>query len=146
MPAIDPDDFEQLSAAVNSMSGDELVRTIQQQEGGIDAFLDRLFAAMEGSFLPEKAGARQATVVYDIATPEGTKQWSMRVADGRCQIEPGPMEGSTAALSSSLADFLGLITGKVNPMTVLMTGKVKVKGDLFLLREAERWFERPGRA
>jgi putative sterol carrier protein len=141
---IDPADFEQLTTAVKTMPGHELVSTIQQQEGGIDAFLKTVFTEMLDSFLPEKAGDKRASIQYEIATPEGPKLWSMRVADGRCEIEPGPLEGATSSLRSSMVDFLGLITGKLNPMTALMTGKVKVTGDLFLLREAERWFDRPG--
>jgi putative sterol carrier protein len=143
MPEIDPQDFSRLTAAVKSMSGDELIATIQRQEGGIDAFLDRIFAGMRDSFRPEKAGGVRATLQYDLATPDGTRTWGMRVADGHCEVSPGPVDNPQAGLRSGLADFLGLITGRLNPMTALMTGKVKVTGDLFLLRQAEQWFERP---
>jgi putative sterol carrier protein len=143
MPEIDPADFEQLTVAVKTMSGDQLVKTIQEQEGGIDGFLGTIFAEMVASFLPEKAGDRRATVQYELGTPEGPKVFRMIVADGRCVIEPGTLDGATASMRSSLENFLGLITGKLNAMTALMTGKVKVSGDLFLLREAERWFDRP---
>ena len=144
MKQIDASRYEDLAAAVDSMSSDELVATIRSQDGGVDEFLDQVFAGMGGAFLPERAGNQEAVVQYDVGTPDGTRSYTMRVAGGRCEIGRGAADNPKATLSSGLADFLRLLTGKLNPMQALMTGKIRAKGDLFFLQTMQGWFQRPG--
>ena len=143
MTAFDASNFSELVAAVQSTSAQELVAGIQRQEGGIDRVLDQVFAGMAGAFNPARAGAARATVQYDIASPEGTKHYRMRIADGRCQVDRGPAEQPKATLRVGLADFLRVVAGTLNPMQALMTGKLKVAGDLFFLQSMQAWFDRP---
>jgi putative sterol carrier protein len=143
MSQIDASDFSALSAAVEQKSNEELVTAIQQQEGGVDGVLDKVFAGMAGSFNPAKAAGQQATVQYEIGAPDGTHEYAMRIADGRCEVERGKAESPRVTLRIGLADFLNLITGKANGMQLFMTGKLKVSGDLFFAQTYQGWFDRP---
>jgi putative sterol carrier protein len=140
---IDASDFSALSAAVEQKSNEELVAAIQQQEGGANGVLGQVFAGMVDSFNPTKAAGQQATVQYEISAPDGTHEWAMRIADGRCQVEPGRAESPRVTIRIGLADFLRLITGKANGMQLFMTGKLKVSGDLFFAQTYQGWFDRP---
>jgi putative sterol carrier protein len=141
--SIDASDFSALSAAVEQKSNEELVAAIQQQEGGANGVLGQVFAGMVDSFNPAKAAGQEATVQYEISAPDGTHEWAMRIADGRCEVAPGRAESPRVTIRIGLADFLRLITGKANGMQLFMTGKLKVSGDLFFAQTYQGWFDRP---
>jgi putative sterol carrier protein len=143
MSQIDASDYPSLKGAVEQRSNEELVSAIQQQEGGVDGVLDKVFAGMSESFSAAKAGGQQATVQYEISAPDGTHEYAMRIADGRCEIDKGRAESPRVTIRIALADFLRLITGNANGMQLFMTGKLKVSGDLFFAQTYQSWFDRP---
>ncbi len=143
MSQIDATDFASLSAAVEQRSSEEILAAIQAQPGGADEFLDQVFAGMQQSFSPSKAGDQQAAIQYEIGAPDGTRNYAMRVADGRCEVERGSAESPRVTIRVGLIDFLRLITGKANGVQLFMTGKLKVSGDLFFAQSYQAWFDRP---
>jgi putative sterol carrier protein len=143
MSQIDASDFSSLKDAVEQKSNEELVSSIQQQDGGVDGVLEKVFTGMSESFSPEKAAGQQAVVQYEIGAPDGTHEYTMRIADGRCEIEQGRAESPRVTIRIGLADFLRLITGGANGMQLFMTGKLKVSGDLFFAQTYQSWFDRP---
>jgi putative sterol carrier protein len=144
MTELNASDYNALVAVVdNYPSNDELVAAIQGSAGGLDGFLDQVFEGMKNSFNPQKAGGQQATVQYELTTPEGSRSYAMRIADGRCEVERGTAESPRVSIKMSVGDFLRLIAGKLNGMQAFMTGKLKVSGDLFFAQTFQSWFERP---
>jgi putative sterol carrier protein len=143
MSQIDASDYASLKAAVDQRSNEELVGDIQRQEGGVDGVLEKVFAGMSGSFNPEKAAGQQAVVQYEVTAPDGSHEYAMRIADGRCQVDRGRAESPRTTIRIGLADFLRLITGEANAMQLFMTGKLKVAGDLFFAQTYQSWFDRP---
>jgi putative sterol carrier protein len=135
--------IEQLTAAVDSMSNEQLTEAVRQQEGGADRVLDQVFEGMRQAFDPAKAAGQAAVVQYEIAAPDGPRQFLMRVADGRCQIERGSAENPRVTIRIGLADFLRLVAGRLNGMQAFMSGKLKVSGDLFFAQTYQAWFNRP---
>ena len=131
------------SLSVEQRSNEELVGAIQEQDGGVDGVLDKVFAGMAESFSPAKAAGQQAVVQYEISAPDGGHEYAMRIADGRCEIEQGRAESPRVTIRIALADFLRLITGNANGMQLFMTGKLKVSGDLFFAQTYQSWFDRP---
>ena len=90
-----------------------------------------------------KAAGQQAVVQYEISAPDGTHEYAMRIADGRCEIDQGRAESPRVTIRIGLGDFLHLITGAANGMQLFMTGKLKVSGDLFFAQTYQSWFDRP---
>src|SRR4030095_8125002 len=111
--------------------------------GGVAGVVDKFSAGMADSFNPEKAAGQQAVVQYEITAPDGSHEYAMRIADGRCEIDKGRAERPPGNLRIGLADFLRLITGTANGMQLFMTGKLKVSGDLFFAQTYQSWFDRP---
>ena len=74
MSQIDASDFSSLREAVEQKSNDELVSSIQQQDGGVEGVLDKVFAGMSESFSPAKAAGQQAVVQYEIGAPDGSHE------------------------------------------------------------------------
>jgi putative sterol carrier protein len=144
MTELNASDYNALVAVVDNYPGnDELVAAIQGSSGGLDGFLDQVFEGMKNSFNPQKAGGQQATVQYELTTPEGPRSYAMRIADGRCEVERGTAESPRVSIKMSVGDFLRLIAGKLNGMQAFMTGKLKVSGDVFFAQTFQSWFERP---
>ncbi len=143
MSQIDASDYSALKNVVEEKSNEELVSAIQQQEGGVDGVLDQVFAGMAESFNPDKAAGQQAVVQFEISAPDGTHEYAMRIADGRCEVERGRAESPRVSIRMGLGDFLRMITGTANGMQLFMTGKLKVSGDLFFAQTYQSWFDRP---
>jgi putative sterol carrier protein len=143
MGQIDASDYSSLKNVVEEKPNEELVSAIQQQEGGVDGVLDQVFAGMAESFNPDKAAGQQAVVQFEISAPDGTHEYAMRIADGRCEVERGRAESPRVTIRMGLGDFLRMITGTANGMQLFMTGKLKVSGDLFFAQTYQSWFDRP---
>ena len=143
MSQIDASDYSSLRNVVEEKSNEELVSAIQQQQGGVDGVLDQVFAGMAESFNPDKAVGQQAVVQFEISAPDGTHEYAMRIADGRCEVERGRAESPRVTIRMGLGDFLRMITGTANGMQLFMTGKLKVSGDLFFAQTYQSWFDRP---
>jgi putative sterol carrier protein len=143
MSQIDATDYNSLSTALDQYSNEEINAAVQAQDGGAAKFLDGVFQGMASALNPSKAGSQQATVQYEITAPDGTHNYAMRIADGRCEVERGNAENPRVTIRAALPDFLRLITGKANGVQLFMTGKLKVTGDLFFAQTFQSWFDRP---
>ena len=49
--------------------------------------------------------------------------------NGRCRVNPGDGE-ATATVKLKWRDAQKLLTGKLNPIAAVMTGKIKTRGDI----------------
>jgi putative sterol carrier protein len=110
-----------------------------------DPFLDAIFRRMPGQFRPEKAGATNAVVHWQITgAPDGTANtYELVIADGACTLSPAPAAEPKVTFTLAGPDFLQLITGQGNPMMMFMTGKVKVKGDMGVAANIGNLFDLP---
>ena len=143
MTNLDLSQRDQLMTALDTMSKDDVEAAIQALPGGVDAFLDGVFARMREAFNPAKAGSQSADVQYELNTPDGPRSYVMRVADGTAGVERGTSATPKVTLKMDLVDFLKLITGKLSGMQAYMTGKLKASGDLFFAQTYQSWFNQP---
>jgi putative sterol carrier protein len=89
-----------------------------------------IFNDMSSRFSAEKAGAMNATLLFDLAGENGG-QYYVTIADGQLQVnQDAPGSTPTATVHMSADDFQDMSSGKLNPMMAFMSGKVKVEGDL----------------
>lgn len=133
-------DPTQLAAVAKELSDDDLQAQIQAL--GVDAVLAEIFKGMEERFLPEKAGAVDATVQYDIDTPEGPKTWTVRYAGGKCETSPGAADSPRLTLSLGLVNFVRLILNQVEGTQLFMTGKLRLQGDVMFAMQMQTFFDR----
>ncbi len=78
----------------------------------------------------------RASYRFDIT---GAGSWHVDVNDGRVTIAESD-ESADCVLSMSEQTFLKLTRGEANPMTVYMTGKLKVDGDQALALKLKDFF------
>ena len=103
------------------------------------ATVAELFEKMPGQFQPDKAGDMNAVILFDLSG-EGGGQWSVKIADGSCNVSPGAADSPKATVRMDAGDYHDMITGKLNPMMAFMSGKVKVEGDLNTVMKFQQLF------
>lgn len=144
-------DFRQLLEAVstpaelrellNADGVDDKVIAEFVQAAGVDDVLDRIFGLMGGRFVPEKAAGGSGTVQWNITTPDGPRPYHLTIADGRASGERGPAGKATVTLNMTLQNLLRLCTGELNGVTGVMTGKIKISGDMMFGAKMQGWFD-----
>ena len=142
MPTEDQAAFAELKELVASKSRAELIDYLQEQDGGTQHVLDQIFVGMPAAFRPEKATDQEADFQYFIDTPEGIREYFVRVHDGACEAGRGTIDDPRLTMKVGLADFLRLVTGKLNGTQAFLTGKVRLTGDMYFATKFENWFER----
>jgi putative sterol carrier protein len=129
---------QELAATLEGRSDEEIIKGVEAQ--GVDVVLDQIFAGMCEAFLPEKAGTQSAVIQYDVTASGKTYTYQLRVAAGVCALAKGPGGPAKTTLNLNAADFLRLITGKLNGMQAFMSGKLKLGGDMMFAQVMQGWF------
>jgi putative sterol carrier protein len=130
----------ELAGMIEGRSDEEIVKGVQQE--GIDKVLGQIFDGMKAAFVPEAAAGQSAVVQYDVAAPDGTHSYQIKVANGKCEIHKGTGDPARVTLTLALPDFLKLIAGKLDGMQAFMTGKLRLGGDMMFAQTMQSWFKR----
>lgn len=104
--------------------------------------LDAIFGRFSAMFNPEAAKDAAAHVNFKITGgPDGgSDTYGVIVKDGACTVEKEPEGEPTTSLMLGPAEFFRLITGTGNPVMMVMSGKVKARGDLGVAMAFQNWF------
>ncbi|MER5865198.1 SCP2 sterol-binding domain-containing protein [Kitasatospora sp. NPDC002040] len=138
--AISPQDFAQLVRGTGKAALADIVAG--PARGRI---LDEVFGRMETRFKPEVAGRLNALVRWRISDPgQDDAVYETAIADGACVLRKGAGEAEPRlGLTLTAADFLRLVSGNANGVTLFMTRRLKVAGDLGLASGLTRYFDIP---
>lgn len=134
-------DPAKLAEAVKGLSDEELQNQIVNEQG-IDNTLKQIFEGMAQAFNAEKAKGQSAVIQYDVDTPEGTKSWSVNIADGKCETSEGATDNPRITLQIGLTDFVRLIFNQADGTQLFMSGKLKLKGDMMFAMQMQNFFDR----
>jgi hypothetical protein len=108
--------------------------------------LREIFARMQRLFRPEVAGSLRALIRWRVEGEggEGTAVFETAIADGRCTATEGASEAEPrVTLTLSDAEFLKLVSGNGNPVTMFVMRKIKIGGDIGLAAGLTRLFDIP---
>jgi 3-hydroxy-3-methylglutaryl CoA synthase/NAD(P)-dependent dehydrogenase (short-subunit alcohol dehydrogenase family)/putative sterol carrier protein len=97
------------------------------QTGGLS--VKEVFDKMPDAFNPDAAKGVDATFQYNISGSAGGK-WVVTIKDGTCKIESGKVAKATCTLNIGDADFVDMISGKLDPMQAFTSGKLTIDGDI----------------
>jgi putative sterol carrier protein len=84
------------------------------------------FNALPGKADTAKLRGMTASYVFDIG---GSGKWTVKIDDGALDVVEGDA-GGDCTIAADEKVFARILTGKQNPMTAYMMGKLKVHGDL----------------
>jgi putative sterol carrier protein len=60
---------------------------------------------------------------------EGGGEWFMTIMQQTLDIQTGNAENADAEISISVDDFLGLLSGDLDPLRAFFSGRVRISGD-----------------
>lgn len=85
---------------------------------------------------PQAVVGVNRTIQFNVAQPV-----YVVIRDGACTVTDGTAEAADLTLSLSDDDLIGLLTGKLDGMMAMMTGRLKLHGDLGLATQLGRYFD-----
>ncbi|WP_051467704.1 SCP2 sterol-binding domain-containing protein [Actinomadura oligospora] len=131
----------ELRELLNADGVDDKVVAEFARAAGVDGVLDRIFGLMGTRFVPDRAGGGAGSVQWDITTPDGPRTYHLDIAAGRATGGRGAPEKATVTLAMSLPHLLRLCTGELNGVTGVMSGKIKVSGNMMFGAKMQGWFD-----
>jgi eukaryotic-like serine/threonine-protein kinase len=134
-------------------------RALAAMAGGLDdAELERRFAdprrqralvkAMARGFQPAHSGGFDGAIAYELEPfaieppPDAPWRWAIEVDSraGRARLlEPAPLDAA-ATIHIGLADWVRVVAGLQDPLTVMVAGRCSVEGDVVLVARLEAMF------
>jgi putative sterol carrier protein len=120
-------------------SDDEVAEKIRA--AGTQEVLDGVFEGMPERFQPEKASGVDAQVQWLVSDGGEEHPYAVTVGNGTCTTERTHAESPRVTLSTDLASFAKLMTGKALGPALYMGGKLKIQGDLMLAQRMSTFFE-----
>lgn len=104
---------------------------------------DQIVEAMPGFLIPEKAGSTNGVIEFDLSG-EGGGKWWLKIHDGKAESGKGdPPEPPKVTLTANSEDWVKIMSGKMDPVSSYMSGKLKIKGDMGLAMKMQTMFRRP---
>ncbi|GHA86361.1 MULTISPECIES: SCP2 sterol-binding domain-containing protein [Streptomyces] len=105
--------------------------------------LSEVFGRMREQFRPEAAGQLRALIRWKI-TGESDEVYETSIAAGTCTVRAGRSDAEPrTTLMMGDADFLKLVSGNGNPVTMFMMRKLRIVGDVGLASGLTRYFDIP---
>jgi len=85
---------------------------------------------------PEALEGVDTTFHFDISGADGG-QYTISVVDNKIESAEGLVGTPKCVVSGSDQNFMGIVTGKLNPMMAILTGKVKISNQGEMLKYAK---------
>ncbi|MGW1818316.1 SCP2 sterol-binding domain-containing protein [Streptomyces sp. NPDC002125] len=136
--AVSPEEFARIVKGLSAQQLGEVMRGDLRTR-----VLSEVFGRMRQQFRPEAAGGLTALIRWKI-TGETDEVYETAIADGACTVSAGRSDGDPrTTLVMGDAEFLKLVSGNGNPVTMFMMRKLKVAGDVGLASGLTRYFDIP---
>jgi putative sterol carrier protein len=121
-----------LSRWVADASDERLARTMRSPLRRI--LIWQIFRTMGQRFDAERAGDLDAVVEFQVRDGRDgrTDRRQVTIADGRCTTSARAMGTPTLTIALGPVAFLKLVSGATGPRRLMLTGRLRVRGDLIL--------------
>ncbi|MFN2562995.1 MAG: AAA family ATPase [Jatrophihabitans sp.] len=127
-------------AAMGRLVGDGTDADLEKRFGSPLA-LRSVMTAMARGFQPSMAFGFEGEIQFEVLPSRATERdddrnsdhwWTIEVSGIKAVARHRPAENPAVTIRASVADFIRLIAGAVNPVTVWIDKRVQVEGDLTL--------------
>jgi putative sterol carrier protein len=89
---------------------------------------EKLIQFVKDSFISENSTGVNTRIQVDLCG-EGGGEWYMMIKEQSLDIQTGKAENADAEISISVDDFLGLLSGDLDPLRAFFSGRVRISGD-----------------
>ncbi|MBC8292007.1 MAG: SCP2 sterol-binding domain-containing protein [Proteobacteria bacterium] len=104
--------------------------------------IQQVFEEMPRRFNSAAAAGLTAVYQYELSG-DGGGTWHVVIANGVIEgdlAQAGAHPKPNISVTISVADFLDMINGELNPQMAFMGGKLKIKGDMSLAMKMQQIF------
>jgi hypothetical protein len=103
--------------------------------------------AIARRFDPEAARDLRAVFELQVRDPGGSEpaRFGLTVADGRCEVRPGPAADPAATATIGADDLIRMVSGAIGFPELLASGRMELGGDPFLALRFPALFRLPPR-
>ena len=108
--------------------------------------LRALFTGMARSYAPDAVPNFEGRLVYELARPataQPTARWTVHVHNGRASAHQGADGGAKLKIRFTLADFVRIAAGEIDPAEPLLAGRASFDGDFALAAKLPEMFGAP---
>ncbi|WP_244940647.1 SCP2 sterol-binding domain-containing protein [Actinoplanes teichomyceticus] len=107
--------------------------------------LNGIFARMPGLLRQDRAGTLSAVIHWCVTgRPDGgADTYELVIADGVCTLSDRPRHEPRLTLTLGAMELLGLVAGRSSPVSMLVLGRLKARGDMALTVRVPALFEIP---
>ncbi len=97
------------------------------------------FDALPSRFIPQAAKGVDAVYQFDLTGEEGG-QYQVRIADQTCIVSTGVHPAPNVTLSMAGQDCIDVLEGRLSGVTALLSGRLKIDGDMGLAMQLAAFF------
>ncbi len=91
--------------------------------------VEQFFQYIPTAFIPEKAAGVEGSVQFDLKDTV-VKSWTLKIKDKKVDVVEGVEPNPTVTLSATPQDCIQIFTGKLDPTTAFMQGRIKISGNM----------------
>ncbi len=102
--------------------------------------VDQLIESYKARFIPENAEGVDTVIQVNLAGDPDAKFY-MSIKNQICTIADGEHDAPVLTVNASVDDWLMLNNHEVNPMMLMMQGKLKVDGPLHMAAKFQTMFK-----
>jgi alkyl sulfatase BDS1-like metallo-beta-lactamase superfamily hydrolase len=102
-----------------------------------DATLELLFDVVRRSVDPDHGFERPVTLQWEFSDAPA---WSVRIDNGSTAARPGLDPAADVTLRCRYEDWVDVVAGRRDPRRLLLTGRLRPRGSLGVLRRMPRLF------
>jgi len=95
---------------------------------------------MTAAFQADKASGVDAIIQFDLSGDDGG-QFYIHINDGSMEIHDGMAESPKTTLVASAENYYKVATGELAAMPAVMSGKLKIKGDMGMAMKMQQMFK-----
>lgn len=102
---------------------------------------DRITAFMQdmaGRYIP---GMRAGSDVLELFATDTGSTYRVRITPKSCELDVPAGAKCSARIETTTDAFMDMLSGKLSPFKALLHGKVKVRGDLGMLKALPQYFK-----
>ncbi len=103
--------------------------------------LKAFFQALPGALDREAAEDLDAVYQFDLSGPDGG-QFIVAVLNGQCTVKEGTHPDPHVILSMAAEDCMRVLNGQLSGPAVLMSGRLRISGDVGLAMQLKSLFPR----
>ena len=95
---------------------------------------------MVQAFQPDKASGVDAVIQFDLSGDDGG-QFYIHINDGALEVHDGMSDNAKTTLVAAAEDYYKVATGELAAMPAVMSGKLKIKGDMGMAMKMQQMFK-----